>query len=130
MQKSPFTTPIRLVAAALLLPGVLLAQQTPAATTTPQTTAPKSPATAATKKTTATAKPAPLTLKTDKDKASYAFGMNFGSRWREQGIPVDPALVARGLKDAMSGGKTLMTEDEMKTVLTQLQTDFRKQMQA
>jgi FKBP-type peptidyl-prolyl cis-trans isomerase FklB len=34
------------------------------------------------------------------------------------------------LKDAMAGGKTLMTEDEMKTALQQLRDDVTKEQQA
>jgi FKBP-type peptidyl-prolyl cis-trans isomerase FklB len=38
--------------------------------------------------------------------------------------------VSRGLKDALAGGKLLLTDDEAKAVLTQLQTDVRnKQME-
>jgi FKBP-type peptidyl-prolyl cis-trans isomerase len=70
-----------------------------------------------------------LTLKTPKDKASYAIGMNFGSGLRKQPVDIDPAILARGLRDALAGGKTLLTEDEVRTVLTQLQADLRKKQQ-
>ena len=72
---------------------------------------------------------APLTLKTQKEKASYAMGMNFGTGLRKQSIDLDPAILARGLKDSFSNGKTLLTEDEARTVLTQLQNDLRKKQQ-
>src|SRR5437899_12594289 len=42
----------------------------------------------------------PFALKTPKDKASYALGMNFGSSLRKQSVDIDPAVVARGLRDA------------------------------
>ena len=61
-----------------------------------------------------------VTLKTQREKASYALGMSIGTGMHRQGLPVDPALVSRGLRDAMAGGKTLMTEDEMKAALQQL----------
>jgi len=67
-----------------------------------------------------------LTLKTQKDKASYALGMNIGSGLHRQGIPVDAAIVSRGLRDAMAGGKTLMTEEEMKATLQQLSSEIHK----
>ena len=44
-------------------------------------------------------------------------------------IDIDPAVVARGLKDAFTNGKTLLTEDEVRTILTQLQADMRKKQQ-
>jgi FKBP-type peptidyl-prolyl cis-trans isomerase FklB len=45
---------------------------------------------------------------------------------RKQGLAesVDPAVVARGLRDALSGSKTAMTEDDMKTALQQLSTEI------
>ncbi len=112
--------------------------QTPAASTA-QPAQPASPkaATAAQTPKTPAAKKAPVTtksataftLKTQKDKASYAVGMSMGTGLKRQGVPVDAAVVARGLKDAMSGSKPLLTEDEMKAVLTQLQNDVRQQQQ-
>jgi len=142
MQKS-FTTAFQLLAAGMLL-GSLMAQ-TPAATPA-QTTQP-SPAQATTKtqatspaqtpkpRTTAkapvTAKSAtPFTLKTQKDKASYAVGMSYGNMLHQRGVPVDPAIVARGLRDAMAGGKMLLTDDEMKAVLNQLRSEVGQQQQA
>jgi FKBP-type peptidyl-prolyl cis-trans isomerase len=77
------------------------------------------------------AKTAPAaTLKTQKEKASYALGMSIGSGLKKQSLPVDPALVSRGLRDAMGTGKTLLTEDEMKAQLQQLRADFQKDQQA
>ena len=77
----------------------------------------------------APAKAAPLTLKTQKEKASYALGMNFGTGLRKQSLDIDPAILARGLRDSFSNGKTLLTEDEARAVLTQLQGDVRKKQQ-
>jgi len=71
-----------------------------------------------------------FTLKTQRDKASYAVGISMGTGLHRQGVPVDAAIVARGLKDAMAGTKPLLTDDEMKAVLTQLQNDVRQKMQA
>ena len=116
-----------LLAAASVLPNSV-AQQAPPAKTQPQhATPPKSQPGAATKR--APAKAALLTLKTQKEKASYALGMNFGTGLRKQSIDVDPAILARGLRDSFSNGKTLLTEDEARAVLTQLQSDVRKKQQ-
>jgi FKBP-type peptidyl-prolyl cis-trans isomerase FklB len=121
---------IQLLAAGMMLLGYAPAQQTPAATT-PSTPAPaKTAQTPAAKKPTTAAKPAPLTLKTDKDKASYAVGMSIGSGLKRQNVPVDPALVVRGLRDALTGAKPQLTEDEMKAVLTKLQAQVREATQA
>lgn len=69
---------------------------------------------------------APLVLTTDKQKASYAVGMNIGSSIRRQSVDVDPDILARGLKDALAGGKTLLTDEEAKAALTALQAEARK----
>jgi len=48
----------------------------------------------------------------------------------KQSVEVDTSIVLRGLKDALAGGKLLLTDDEAKAALTQLQTDLRnKQME-
>ena len=73
---------------------------------------------------------APLTLKTDKDKASYAIGANIGKSMHKDELDIDPNILLRGLKDGMAGGKALMTDDEIKASLTALQTDIRNKQQA
>ena len=115
------------------------AQQTPAANTqqAPATKATPSPPTGAQKtpagKMGKAAKPGTqtaLTLKTQKDKVSYALGANLGMNLHKQSVKVDTAIVLRGLKDALAGGQLLLTEDEARAALTQLQTDLRnKQME-
>jgi FKBP-type peptidyl-prolyl cis-trans isomerase len=127
---------IQLLAAGMMLLGNAPAQ-TPAATTSqstpPASTTPK-PKTSTAKKTTAsgakTTAGAPVVLKTQREKESYAMGMNLGTGLHRQGLTLDPALLARGLKDAQSGGKTAMTEDEARAALTQLQTDVRAKLDA
>jgi FKBP-type peptidyl-prolyl cis-trans isomerase len=66
-------------------------------------------------------------FKSTKEKASYALGMNVGSSLHRQGVDIDPALFEQGMKDALSGGKTLITEDEARGALMQLQNDVRAQ---
>jgi len=124
-----------------MLLGTSLAQQTPAATTPPATpapaTAPKAQTPAAKPKSATAAKkaaPAPLVLKTQKEKFSYALGMNTGNRIGEsltkQSVPFDPALLVRGMKDALAGGKTLLTDQEAQAVLTEMQKQVRALQQA
>lgn len=61
-----------------------------------------------------------------KDKLSYSIGMNIGHDLKRQSIDIDPDMLAKGLKDAFSGGQTLMTEDEARQTLA----DFQKEMVA
>jgi len=65
-----------------------------------------------------------------KEKVSYALGMNLGTNLHQQQIEIDPNMLLQGLKDAMSGNKPLMTEDEARAALMQLQSDVRAQQQA
>jgi FKBP-type peptidyl-prolyl cis-trans isomerase FklB len=132
----PLTPVLQLVAATAVLSGALMAQQTPAAsqssssqTSTQSGTSSKSSATTAKKPATTARAAAPLALKTDKDKQSYAMGMNLGTNLHRQGISLDPALVARGLRDAQNGTKTAMTEEEARAALTKLQNDVRAKME-
>jgi FKBP-type peptidyl-prolyl cis-trans isomerase FklB len=122
-----FRFTLLLLAAASVLPSGLAQQQQPSARTQ-QATPQKSPQSTAPKR--LTAKPqTPLTLKTPKDKTSYAMGMNFANLLRKQSIDIDPAILARGLKDSFTNGKTLLTEEQARAVLTQLQNDMRKKQQ-
>jgi FKBP-type peptidyl-prolyl cis-trans isomerase FklB len=127
------------LAAATMLPAIAAAQQTAPSNSSPSQTqtqppAAKSPATSTTKPKSATTTSkktaAPLTLKTDKDKASYAIGMNIGKSLHRDSVDVDPNIIARGLKDSLAGGKTLLTDDEARAAMQALQTEIRKQQQA
>jgi FKBP-type peptidyl-prolyl cis-trans isomerase FklB len=70
-----------------------------------------------------------LTLKTLKDKNSYAFGMNIGRGLRQNSVEIDPAILMRGIKDVLAGGKTLLTDEEAQAMLTAIQNDLRKKQQ-
>lgn len=79
----------------------------------------------------AVAKPGSVTaLTTQKQKASYAIGMNWGTGLHKQGIDVDSAALVQGMKDALAGSKTLLTEDEARAALMQLQSEVQAQQQA
>ncbi len=66
-------------------------------------------------------------LPTQKDKISYALGMNLGINLHRQSVDIDPAILMQGLKDGIAGNKPLLSEEEVRGVLTQLQEDMRKQ---
>lgn len=128
----------------MMLSGNALAQQAPAATAPQAPAAKAAPAPPAgagpqtapapkTKPATNLKTPLPVVLKTEKDKASYALGMNvgkgLGANLKQQAVEVNQAILLRGLKDALVGSKTLLTDEEMKAALTQLQTEVRARQQ-
>lgn len=73
---------------------------------------------------------APLVLTTPKQKASYAIGLNIGKGLHRDSVDIDPNILLRGLKDAMAGGKTLLTDDEAKAAMIAIQADLRKRQEA
>jgi FKBP-type peptidyl-prolyl cis-trans isomerase FklB len=91
-----------------------------------QQSSPSSTGSAAKKSSAATASAAPL--KTEKEKRSYALGMSIGEELARQDLPVDPAIVARGLKETMLG-KSAMSIHEMTTLLQGLRGQVEKQEQ-
>jgi len=105
--------------------------QAPASTSTASKT--QKPATSSGTKTgtTAAKKPvaAPFTLKTEKDKASYAIGVNIGRSMKKDDVDIDPDVLARGLKDAYADKKILLSDEEAQAALTQLKTDVQKHQQ-
>jgi FKBP-type peptidyl-prolyl cis-trans isomerase FklB len=65
-------------------------------------------------------------LKTQKDKVSYSIGTDIGNNLKKQSIDIDPDIVAKGVKDAYTGGKPLMSESEIRETMEA----FRKEMMA
>src|SRR4051794_20445081 len=138
-----FTPVVQTLMAGMMLLGIVQAQDAPAASTatapaaktstaTPPKTATKSSASKAApaKSATASAKDAPVTtLKTQKEKFSYALGLNLGTSLHKQSVDVDPNMVAQGLKAALAGGKTLMAPEEAQAALTAVQNDLRQKQQ-
>ncbi|MCZ7627527.1 MAG: FKBP-type peptidyl-prolyl cis-trans isomerase [Candidatus Methylomirabilis sp.] len=78
----------------------------------------------------ASAEEAPV-LKTEKDKMSYGIGAEAGRNFKRLGVEVDTDLLVRGLRDALSGEKLLMTDEEVRATMTAYQAEARqKQAQA
>jgi FKBP-type peptidyl-prolyl cis-trans isomerase FklB len=120
-----FLTAATTLAVGILTLGILAAQQTPPSTPKPATAAKPHASTPAAAK-----GPQVLTLKTQKDKVSYAIGMNIGQSMKKDSLDIDPAIVERGLKDALAGAKPLMTDEEAKTVMTEFRSEMMKKQQA
>ncbi len=122
-------------------PAPASSTQTPSAKPTPKTAAGQVPAgttpaaktpagkASAGKTASATTKPVPLPLKTMKDKASYAIGMSMARGMKDQGVDIDPAILARGLKDGLAG-TTQLTDEQAQAALTEFQADLKARQEA
>jgi FKBP-type peptidyl-prolyl cis-trans isomerase FklB len=117
-----------ILAACLLLLGSAAAQQTPpAGTTSPAKPRPSTRTT--THHTTTATKPKPLVPTTDKDKQSYAVGVNVGKSLHRDEIDVEPKFVLQGIQDALANGKLQLTDDQIRTIMTDLQTQVRQKLE-
>jgi FKBP-type peptidyl-prolyl cis-trans isomerase FklB len=115
-----------LVIVAVLAVGNAPAQQTqaPAGGAQSKPSAPSAktaPAPAAKGSATSTA-----ALTTDREKESYALGMNIAKGLKQQSVDVDPAVMTRAIKDILTGAKPLLTDDEAMDALKKLQADVRQ----
>jgi FKBP-type peptidyl-prolyl cis-trans isomerase len=121
---------LTLIATVTLLFAYAMAQQTPAShpQTVPTAKAQTAPA-AKVHQATGAKSPSALALKTQKDKTSYAIGLNIGKSLHRDSVDVDPNIVLRGLKDALAGGKPLLSDDEAKALMIALQGDVRKRQE-
>jgi len=70
-----------------------------------------------------------MVLKTQKDKVSYSIGMDIGTTLKKQELDVDPAILARGIRDSMSGQKPLMTDQEMRDTIAAFQKEMMAKQQ-
>ncbi|HTP04077.1 MAG TPA: FKBP-type peptidyl-prolyl cis-trans isomerase [Nitrospirota bacterium] len=68
-------------------------------------------------------------LKTQKDKVSYVIGLDMGNSLKKNMVDVDIEILVKGIKDAFSGAKPLMTEQEMKETIIALQKDLQAKQQ-
>jgi FKBP-type peptidyl-prolyl cis-trans isomerase FklB len=57
---------------------------------------------------------------------SYIIGMDIGKNFKRQAIDIDPDILAQGVKDGISGGKALLSEEEARETLAA----FQKEMMA
>jgi len=59
-------------------------------------------------------------LTDENDKNSYSIGYQIGGDLKRQGVKFNPEALARGVQDAVSGVKPLMTQEEMSQLLVEL----------
>jgi len=122
-----------LIATGAFIFGVMTSGLTLAADAATTATAEAAPAAAKPVAKKADAKPAEKSsssLKTEEQKVSYSIGVNIAHNLQQMkqqaGFAVDANLVAQGLKDTISGGKTKMSNEEMQATMQA----FSQKMQA
>jgi len=67
-----------------------------------------------------------LIFKTQKDKSSYAVGVDIARNFKRQEIEVDVDLLIKGLKDELSGQNLLLTEKDLQKTLSVFQSEVRR----
>jgi len=71
----------------------------------------------------------PSPFKDQKEKVSYALGLSLGGNLKRQLVDVDPDVMLRGLKDGLDGGKALMTDDEVRVTIMQMQSELKAKLE-
>ena len=69
-------------------------------------------------------------LATEKQKFSYTVGRQIGQSLLRQGVDVDPAAFAEGIKDTLSGTASKLSEEEMEAVTKSYQDKKKAELQA
>jgi FKBP-type peptidyl-prolyl cis-trans isomerase FklB len=69
-------------------------------------------------------------LKSPKEKMSYIIGMDIGKNLKNQSIDVDANVLAKGIKDALTGGKSLLTDQEIRDTTAAFQKEMVAKQQA
>ena len=110
-------------------PAKTPAKSTTATGQTPAKAPAKAPAKSPTKAPSKAAAAPAAPLATDKEKFSYALGMNIAKGMKLQNIDVDLEILMRGLRDAHSGSPTQMTVQEMGDTLNRRQQEMQAKAQ-
>lgn len=69
-------------------------------------------------------------MTTDKQKDSYALGMNVGRGLVQQPIDIDVSTFMQGIRDALEKHKSQLTDDQIKAALVQLQSQVSTKAEA
>lgn len=65
-------------------------------------------------------------LKTQEDEINYAIGVNMMGNFKQQGIEINLDLVIKGMRDAASGGKLLLSEGELQKSIVLYQEKLKR----
>jgi FKBP-type peptidyl-prolyl cis-trans isomerase FklB len=63
-------------------------------------------------------------LKDAKDKVSYSIGLDIGTTLKKQKIDINPDALSAGVRDAVTGAKPQMTDDQIKETMSTFSKDL------
>lgn len=63
-------------------------------------------------------------LKDLRDKVSYSIGLNIGRDFQRQEMDIDADLLAKGIKDGVSGAEPLLTDEQMQETIIAYQQEM------
>ena len=69
-------------------------------------------------------------LKDQKDKVSYSIGMDIGRNIKRQNLELNVDALSAGIRDAIAGGKTALTEEESREVMNAYRTEMQAKQQS
>jgi len=69
-------------------------------------------------------------LKDDKDKVSYSIGLDIGNTFKKQNMDINTDVLMSGLKDALSGAKPLLTDEQVKETMAAFSKSMVEKQQA
>jgi UDP-GlcNAc:undecaprenyl-phosphate/decaprenyl-phosphate GlcNAc-1-phosphate transferase len=67
----------------------------------------------------------PQVFKSEKEKVSYGIGVQVMRNFKQQGLEVDIDLIIKGMRDVLSGGKLLMTDEDLRKTMISVQNELR-----
>jgi FKBP-type peptidyl-prolyl cis-trans isomerase FklB len=65
-----------------------------------------------------------LVLKNQKEKVSYIIGLDIGGNLKRQSVDVDPNILAKGIRDALSGAKPVLSQEEIQETMVAFQKEM------
>lgn len=69
-------------------------------------------------------------LKDQKDKVSYSIGMDIGRNIKRQNLELNVEALSAGIRDAIGGGKTALTDEESREVMNAYRTEMQAKQQS
>ena len=68
-------------------------------------------------------------FKDQKDKVSYIIGLDIGANLKKQAVDINPDILIKGVKDALSGNKPSLTEQEINSTIAAFQKEMKEKQE-